>query len=208
MIATWSRACATSSSCTAGKRSRSYDGEEAVALSDTQDVNLFLMDVRMPRMNGVDAWNAIHEHHPEARSVLMTAYAPPEALALTHGTRRGSHPAQAGGHPGADRRARRRHVRRRCSQSGLRWPRAHNAMRHHNVSPAAAGHAATVPAPSRRHIPAVFSNVSSMATASSPSVPSSTHANRAVPASADPPVHRERVRGARSTRSSGSRCSR
>jgi DNA-binding NtrC family response regulator len=60
----------------------SYDGEGAVALSDT-DVDLFLMDIRMPKLNGVDAWKAIHRHHPEARSVLMTAYAPPEALALT-----------------------------------------------------------------------------------------------------------------------------
>ena len=60
----------------------SYDGAAAVALSDSEDVDLFLMDVRMPRMNGVNAWNAIHAHHPEARTVLMTAYAPPEALAL------------------------------------------------------------------------------------------------------------------------------
>lgn len=63
----------------------SYDGEEAVAMSDSEDVDLFLMDVRMPRMSGVEAWNAIHEHDPDARSVLMTAYAPPEALALTPG---------------------------------------------------------------------------------------------------------------------------
>jgi DNA-binding NtrC family response regulator len=63
----------------------SFDGEAAVVLSDTADVNLFLMDVRMPRMNGVNAWNVIHAHHPAARSVLMTAYAPPEALALTPG---------------------------------------------------------------------------------------------------------------------------
>jgi len=63
----------------------SYDGEEAVTLSETEDVNLFLMDVRMPRLSGVDAWNAIRAQHPGARSVLMTAYAPPEALALTPG---------------------------------------------------------------------------------------------------------------------------
>lgn len=60
-----------------------YDGEEAVALSEQEDVDLFLMDVRMPKMSGVDAWHAIRSRHPEARSVLMTAYAPPEALALT-----------------------------------------------------------------------------------------------------------------------------
>ena len=63
----------------------SYDGEAAVRLSANEDVKLFLMDVRMPRLNGVEAWNAIREQHPGARSVLMTAYAPPEALALTPG---------------------------------------------------------------------------------------------------------------------------
>lgn len=63
----------------------SYDGEAAVALSRTEDVKLFLMDIRMPRMSGVDAWNAIRQRHPGARSILMTAYAPPEALALTPG---------------------------------------------------------------------------------------------------------------------------
>ena len=61
----------------------SYDGEAAVNLSDTEDVGLFLMDIRMPRLNGIHAWSTIHDHHPGARSVLMTAYAPPEARALT-----------------------------------------------------------------------------------------------------------------------------
>jgi CheY-like chemotaxis protein len=61
----------------------SFDGEEAVSLSEHEDVNVFLMDVRMPRLNGVDAWHAIRARQPGARSVLMTAYAPPEALALT-----------------------------------------------------------------------------------------------------------------------------
>lgn len=60
-----------------------YDGDEAVSLSEQDDVDLYLMDVRMSRMNGVDAWRAIRSRQPTARSVLMTAYAPPEALALT-----------------------------------------------------------------------------------------------------------------------------
>ena len=63
----------------------SFDGEAALNLSQKQGVDLFLMDVRMPRLNGVEAWTAIHEKLPHARSVLMTAYAPPEALALTPG---------------------------------------------------------------------------------------------------------------------------
>lgn len=60
-----------------------YDGESAVSLNAEEGIDVFLMDVRMPKMSGVDAWNAIHAQDPEARSVLMTAYAPPEALALT-----------------------------------------------------------------------------------------------------------------------------
>jgi two-component system response regulator (stage 0 sporulation protein F) len=63
----------------------SYNGQSAITLSRTEDVRLFLMDVRMPRVSGVEAWNSIREHRPGARSVLMTAYAPPEALALTPG---------------------------------------------------------------------------------------------------------------------------
>ena len=63
----------------------SHDGEAAIALSQAEDVKLFLMDVRMPRLSGVDAWNVIRRQQPGARSILMTAYAPPEALALTPG---------------------------------------------------------------------------------------------------------------------------
>ncbi len=62
---------------------RSYDGEGAVSMSEAGNVHLYLMDVRMPRLSGVEAWRAIHRRQPEARSILMTAYAPPEALAMT-----------------------------------------------------------------------------------------------------------------------------
>jgi len=64
---------------------KSYDGEAAVTLSQTEDVSLYLMDIRMPRLSGIDAWNLIRQQHPGARSILMTAYAPPEAFALTPG---------------------------------------------------------------------------------------------------------------------------
>jgi DNA-binding NtrC family response regulator len=64
---------------------RGYDGESAVSISASTGVNVVLMDVRMPQMSGVEAWQQIHARDPKARSVLMTAYAPPEALALTTG---------------------------------------------------------------------------------------------------------------------------
>lgn len=63
----------------------SHDGEGAVALSERDDVSLYLMDVRMPRKSGIDAWQAIRKRRPGALSILMTAYAPPEALVLTSG---------------------------------------------------------------------------------------------------------------------------
>jgi CheY-like chemotaxis protein len=60
-----------------------YDGAGAVSLSRNEGIDLFLMDIKMPKMSGVEAWTTIHAQAPDARSVLMTAYAPPEALALT-----------------------------------------------------------------------------------------------------------------------------
>lgn len=64
---------------------RGYDGEAAVAMTETHGVNLVLMDLRMPRMGGAEAWRTIRRSRPAARSVLMTAYAAPETLALFEG---------------------------------------------------------------------------------------------------------------------------
>jgi len=64
---------------------RGYDGESAVTLSEEHGVNLLLMDVRMPRMSGLDAWQRIHLRRPAARSVLMTAHVAPETLAQVEG---------------------------------------------------------------------------------------------------------------------------
>lgn len=51
-----------------------YDGEAAVLLATQHEVDTVLLDVRMPRMSGVEAWREIRVERPNARSVFMTAY--------------------------------------------------------------------------------------------------------------------------------------
>jgi DNA-binding NarL/FixJ family response regulator len=50
------------------------DGAEAIALYDQHRPAVVLMDLRMPRMDGVAAARAITGAHPEARVVVLTTY--------------------------------------------------------------------------------------------------------------------------------------
>lgn len=65
-----------------------YDGEEAVALAIAHEVDVVLMDVRMPRLDGVAALRAIKARRPGIVVVLMTAFAA-QAL-LTEAEREGA----------------------------------------------------------------------------------------------------------------------
>jgi two-component system response regulator HydG len=49
-------------------------GEEALEKIKVHDVDVTLMDVMMPGMNGVDTFKAVREIEPEASVVLMTGY--------------------------------------------------------------------------------------------------------------------------------------
>lgn len=64
---------------------RGYDGAAAVTLANEHEVDLLLMDIRMPRMSGVEAWREIRSQRQEARAVLMTAYAPQDTLTQAEG---------------------------------------------------------------------------------------------------------------------------
>lgn len=50
------------------------DGAEGVAMHDAHDPDVVLMDLRMPRMNGIAAIQAIRASKPNRRIVVLTTY--------------------------------------------------------------------------------------------------------------------------------------
>jgi DNA-binding NarL/FixJ family response regulator len=56
------------------------DGVEAVALATEHRPDVVLMDLRMPRMDGVDATAALRETGVGARVVVLTTYADDESI--------------------------------------------------------------------------------------------------------------------------------
>jgi two-component system, NarL family, response regulator len=50
------------------------DGVDAVAMYDKYSPDVVLMDLRMPRLDGIAAIHAIVTAHPEARVVALTSY--------------------------------------------------------------------------------------------------------------------------------------
>jgi signal transduction histidine kinase/ActR/RegA family two-component response regulator len=50
------------------------DGQEAIALADALRPEVILMDVSMPRMNGVEATQHIHRQHPGIRIIGLSLY--------------------------------------------------------------------------------------------------------------------------------------
>ncbi len=50
------------------------DGEAAVDLAEAKRPDVILMDVRMPRMDGVEATKLIHRSFPEIKIVMLTTF--------------------------------------------------------------------------------------------------------------------------------------
>ncbi len=65
------------------------DGEEALALTAEHDPDVVLMDLRMPRMDGIEATSRLRERHPDVRVIALTTYADDESVlgALRAGAR-------------------------------------------------------------------------------------------------------------------------
>ena len=51
------------------------NGEEALALADELRPDVILMDLRMPRVDGVEATRRLRASHPEIKVVVLTTYA-------------------------------------------------------------------------------------------------------------------------------------
>ncbi len=51
-----------------------HDGERAVTLLRENEFDVVLMDIRMPRMDGGEAYRVMRKEKPDVRLILMTAY--------------------------------------------------------------------------------------------------------------------------------------
>lgn len=50
------------------------NGKDAIRMLDCMEVDLILMDIRMPIMNGVEATKIIKEKHPKVKVLILTAF--------------------------------------------------------------------------------------------------------------------------------------
>lgn len=57
-----------------------YSGEMAVSAAVNEPFDVVLMDVKMPGLDGVDAFKAMKQARPDIRVILMTAYAAPDRV--------------------------------------------------------------------------------------------------------------------------------
>jgi DNA-binding NarL/FixJ family response regulator len=65
------------------------DGEQALALVDEHNPAVVLMDLRMPRMDGIEATRLLRKRRPDVRVIALTTYADDESVlgALRAGAR-------------------------------------------------------------------------------------------------------------------------
>jgi len=65
------------------------DGEEALVLTDEHNPDVVLMDLRMPRLDGIEATRQLYERRPDVRVIALTTYADDESVlgALRAGAR-------------------------------------------------------------------------------------------------------------------------
>src|SRR5262245_4062754 len=52
-----------------------HDGPTAISLYNSKKIDIGLFDIRMPGMNGVEAFLEIRKTHPDANIIMMSGYA-------------------------------------------------------------------------------------------------------------------------------------
>ena len=52
-----------------------FNGTDAISIVGEHSVDLALIDIRMPKINGFDVLKHIQQHAPETKTIMMTAYA-------------------------------------------------------------------------------------------------------------------------------------
>lgn len=57
-----------------------HDGPAAISAYNDQSIDVGLFDIRMPGMNGVEAFLEIRRKHPDANIIMMSGYADEELV--------------------------------------------------------------------------------------------------------------------------------
>ena len=70
-----------------------YSGEDAVKQSEKHQFDLVFMDVKLPGIDGIEAFCQIHKLRPETRVIIMTGFRIEQLLerAIDHGVARVLH---------------------------------------------------------------------------------------------------------------------
>jgi DNA-binding NtrC family response regulator len=66
-----------------------HDGPTAIEVYNTRDIDIGLFDIRMPGMNGVEAFLEVRRQHADAKIIMMSGYADDDLItcALENGAR-------------------------------------------------------------------------------------------------------------------------
>ena len=51
------------------------DGEEAISILQKKKLDLALLDIQMPNMNGIQVLKFINQHSPATKAIMLTGYA-------------------------------------------------------------------------------------------------------------------------------------
>ena len=51
------------------------DGKEAIAIVQKRVLDLALLDIRMPKMDGIEVLTFLHKNSPSTKAIMLTGYA-------------------------------------------------------------------------------------------------------------------------------------